>query len=255
ASSAGKACSVTPAMSHSGDSRRRSGTGGALLAMLACLTVAACAGPSSPAGPGSSVALATPGQPATPKTLVIAVQSEPSGLNPYLTAGLELGGAAQADLIAHNYLVVNTDSGALRPQLAQSLISPSDGTWRLNGDGTMDTTWVLRSNEQWQDGAPFTAEDLRFTLAVYKDRAVPSKPGALGSSANVLSAMQSAETPDERTFLIHWSSIFANADQAPNLVPLPEHLLAETYEQDKQNFVNSPYLGGQFIGLGPYRLT
>lgn len=44
-----------------------------------------------------------------PKTLIIALQTEPSALNPFLTAGATAGGAAQAYLITHNYLVVATD--------------------------------------------------------------------------------------------------------------------------------------------------
>src|SRR5581483_593880 len=148
-------------------------------ALLGALLLAGCAqaptaGPSQVSG-GAAAAPAA----GAPKTLTVAVQTEPSGLNPYLTTGLTAGGAAQVYLIAHNYLVVTADDDSLVPQLAQSIISTEDGSWRVNPDGTMDTTWHLRPNERWQDGVPFTSDDLLFAFQVYKDPDVPSQAGVL----------------------------------------------------------------------------
>jgi peptide/nickel transport system substrate-binding protein len=67
--------------------------------------------------------------------------------------------------------------------------------------------------------------------------------------------MDSVEAPDPLTLVVHWSSVYTEADRAFGLIPLPRHLMESTYRNDKANFLNSPLLGPEFVGLGPYRLV
>lgn len=75
------------------------------------------------------------------------------------------------------------------------------------------------------------------------------------NSFQALSLMVAATAPDPLTFVVHWSSPYVKADEAQGLIPMPRHLLEETYRTDKANFANSPRLGAEFIGLGPHRLV
>jgi len=59
---------------------------------------------------------------------------------------------------------------ALEPQLAEAVPSIENGLWKLLPDGRMETTWKIRPNARWQDGAPFTADDVVFTARMLQDK-------------------------------------------------------------------------------------
>src|SRR5262245_34303885 len=113
--------------------------------MMLGILVSACAAqaPASPAG--GSVATDAPLAKA-PKKLTIAIQRE------YDTAD---GG--EGAYLMRDALVFNRE-GVQVPQIATELISVEKGTWRINADGTMDTTWKIRPNVKWHDGTPFTSD-------------------------------------------------------------------------------------------------
>lgn len=153
------------------------------------------------------------------------------------------------EFIVHNYLVVRNDRDEFVPQLAAEQLSVEKGTWRINADGTMDTTWRLLPNVKWHDGTPFTSEDLVFSFNAYKDPELPSRFGS------ALRDMESASAPDPQTLVVHWRRPFATANEAPALLPMPRHLLEDAYLNDKANFGNNPKLQHQFVGLGAYKLV
>ena len=184
-----------------------------------------------------------------PKIVTLAVLREPTSFVQDFTGGNSTaGGAIHIPHLAHDQLVIMNDKGIWQPLLAAGQISIENGSWRLNPDGTMETIWKIRPNVRWHDGAPFTSEDLLFSFTVYKD---PELPNMFG---NVLRVMDSATAPDPHTFVIHWSDVFVRANEAQALIPLPKHLLEETYRTDKGNLQNSPRLTTEWVGLGPYRL-
>jgi len=151
--------------------------------------------------------------------------------------------------ILHNYLVLRNDRDEFVPQLAVEQISVDKGTWRVNADGTMETTWRIHPNVKWHDGTPFTSADLLFTFTAFKDPELPSRFGS------ALREMESASAPDPQTLVIHWRRPLATANEAPALNPMPKHLLEEAYLNEKASFGNNPRLLHQFVGLGPYRLV
>lgn len=220
-----------------------------LFSMLSLVLIAAAC--IAPAGrqqaPGEGTGQGQSSQ--TPRRLTVAIQQEPAGFNRDLMLSVRTGGNEQVLHIAHNNLVVVNAKGTRIPQLATELISLEKGTWRVNPDGTMDTTWKIRPNARWHDGTPFTSSDLQFSLTVYKD---PDVPNAAGGP---VALMESATAPDPQTFIVHWSSTFVDADAALGLIPLPRHVLEDAYRRDKTGFASSPHLTTEFVGLGPYRLT
>jgi ABC-type transport system substrate-binding protein len=218
------------------------------LALLMLITLAAC-GPAVPqSAPGGQ-----PGQAvltAARKTLTIGVQREPADLGVLFGQGTATtaGGAGSVKVIAHDKLAVEMDLDTWRPQLAQALPSIDAGTWRVNVDGSMDTTWRLRPNIRWHDGTPFTTDDLLFSFQIFMDPDLPS-----GQASRRFA--ESATAPDAETFIIHWSGTYVDADQGNISIVRPKHILEDLYLQDKDAFTNSPWFTTEFVGLGPYRLV
>lgn len=221
-----------------------------LLAVVGLVTLlAACA----PAGFERGATLAGQDQPRAPKVLTIGIQREPRTMHSDLAQGGDSGaaGVGAIRVIPHNLLVIHNDRDAFVPQLAAEELSVERGTWVVNSDGTMVTTWRLRPNIKWHDGAPFTSADLLFSYTVYRDPDIP-----VGTAAGTaLRLMERVDASDPLSFVIYWSKPFVRADEALGLIPMPRHALEELYRTDKANFPNSPLFNTEFLGLGAYRLV
>jgi peptide/nickel transport system substrate-binding protein len=217
------------------------------MALVIAMLLVGCAAPASPP-PSSAPAPAEAPRPAPPKNLVIGIVDEPEDM---LGLNGSRGGFKHVAPMAHDRLVYQDDVGDLHPMLATEVISVEKGTWRANADGSMDTIWKLRPGIKWQDGTPFTSADLLFTFNVRKDPAA----GILLQESGRLELMESASAPDPLTFVVHWTSLYAQASLGDGLPALPKHLLESTYENNKANFINDPRLLDEFVGLGPYRLA
>jgi peptide/nickel transport system substrate-binding protein len=224
-----------------------------LIAVISiALLVIGCAPQPAPSGgaqPGAG-ALSQPAPqaaPAAPKRLTIALAREVGALVRGFGGGLSSDAGAARDM-AHDYLVQLDAAGNIIPRVATEVISVQTGTWRTNPDGTMDTTWKLRPNVFWHDGTPFTAADILFAVQAFRD------PQATPPDGQANRLMESVTAPDPLTVEIHWNQIYVDANQAPNLTPLPKHLLEEVFNADKDAFYGSPYLSTEFVGLGPYKV-
>jgi peptide/nickel transport system substrate-binding protein len=219
-----------------------------LIVLAAVVLASACAGRGPEVAPAVMTSAEAPAQPKGPVTMVLAVQNEPINFMAVPYGGSpSQGGTQHGRYVVHNFMVVQDEAGAWIPQLAVEKPAVEKGTWVVNSDGTMDVTWRIHPNVKWHDGTPFTSEDLAFTLMVKTDREMPWPRGTER-------LVSSSSTPDPHTFVMHWSSLFNQADETPIVEPLPKHLLLEPYLADKQNLGAHPYLSTQFVGLGPYRL-
>lgn len=212
------------------------------LSVFVIALVVGCA----PAGPGQTSGGERQAAPQAPKILNITMGRDGNVTDFPGTVGTNTAGIGN---IVHNYLVVRDETDEFIPQLAVEQLSVEKGTWRVNADGSMDTTWKIHPNIKWHDGTPFTSADLLFTLSVYRD---PEMPSIFGTA---ISAMESASAPDPYTLSIHWKRVFGTANQAPALFPMPKHLLEPVYLNDKANFGTNTLLSYQFVGLGPYRIA
>lgn len=63
----------------------------------------------------------------------------------------------------------DTEKYQLLPWIAEDLPSLDRGSWRVNPDGTMVTTWRLRPIIRWHDGTAFHAEDFVFGWQAFTD--------------------------------------------------------------------------------------
>jgi peptide/nickel transport system substrate-binding protein len=219
--------------------------------LVLTLAVTACGTPPGDAGRDGPAARTRASD--GPRTLVMVDRHEPQGL---LEKILAAGTSGTARRLFNAYLAVNDERGTPMPYLAESLPELDTDTWRVFPDGRMETTYRLRPNLTWQDGAPLSADDFVFAFAVYSD-------ASLGIfSATPQNLVDEVQAPDPRTVLIKWRSTFPDAgDLTGNtLEPLPRHLLEQAYLPVKQDpaardsFLNLPFWTTQYIGAGPFRL-
>jgi peptide/nickel transport system substrate-binding protein len=226
--------------------------------VVVTLVVSACA-PSTqttappPAGqPGEAARPA-----AAPKRINAAIRGDPKTLNENVNiaaGGSSSAGVRELEVMVNAGLLVLDTSGELRPELAEAAPTLENGNWKLLPDGRMETTWKLKPNLKWHDGAPLTADDFLFTTMLAQDRALAM------AQDQAFSFVDTIEAPDPQTLHVTWKSTYVDADKLftpinnNRRVVLPKHLLEPAYLEDKANFTASPYLSSQYVGAGPYRL-
>jgi peptide/nickel transport system substrate-binding protein len=165
---------------------------------------------------------------AAPRTdLVIGIQLEPTNLDP--TAG----GAAAAirsvtDLNIYNGLTRIDKDGAVQPDLATS--------WDISPDG-LTYTFHLKTGVKFNDGTPFSADDVKWTLD--RDRGADSK----SSQKQLFADIASVDVVDPATVKVTLSApqggFLYNMGWADAVIVSPK--TAETN-------VTNP------VGTGPYQL-
>ncbi len=217
--------------------RTRAATMALLLGMLA----SACAS-TPPAARMSSVATPTRQSP----TLVFIARGEPENLS----AGAQVGVSSSTTFRFFNATISQRDGqGTPRPQLATVLPELNTESWQVSTDGRMQTTYRLKPNLTWQDGKPFTAEDLAFTWTVLKRPEL----GVSGDFPQRL--MEQVETPDPLTFVVRWSQSYPTADLLEAFVPLPRHILEPLYAELRPDaWVTMPFWTRDYVGLGAFKL-
>lgn len=150
-------------------------------------------------------------------------------------------------------LAVRDNASQTQTQMAQTLPQLNTESWTVSPDGRMETTYALRPNLSWHDRRPVTAEDFVFAWRVY------AEPG-LGFYAKPQDQMAEVLALDPQTVVIRWRSLYADAGELGlDFVPLPRHLIDDSYAAykqsgDAQGFLNQPYWTTSFMGVGPFRL-
>src|SRR5579871_2886161 len=219
----------------------------AFMLMVFLSVGAACGSPPTSPGGTDSITGGAQGD----KLLHVSIQAQPTTFIASVTGGVTAaGGRIQVTALAHDWLTFTEVDGTPRPSLATELPSLDRGTWVLNADGSMVTTWQLRPGVTWQDGAPFTADDLVFGWQLVTAPNSPAQGSAEARAAGTVEAL------DPLTLRITWRSVLPSADAlGPGTIePLPRRLLAGAL-QDPSLLLGNPYFNGQFIGLGPFRVV
>jgi peptide/nickel transport system substrate-binding protein len=158
----------------------------------------------------------------------------------------------------HSNGLVTSDVSTRRPvgRLAAKVPSLDDGSIALLPDGRMRVVYQLRQGITWQDGAPFSAQDLTFSYRLNSDAGIPS------GQRDTINQMESVEAPDDGTFIIYFKGPYylgGSLGMRP-FWPQPRHLLGEAYERylttrNPDEVVNLPYWSADYVHLGPFRLT
>ncbi len=220
----------------------------ASIAILSTLMLAACAPARSPSGESARQA---DGAPTTPKSLTLPLEGEPR--DSFVTSIFGGSGTIAGDLkpAVHQPLANYDERGDIHPRLAVGLPTIENGLWVVRPDGTMQTTYRIRNDVTWHDGAPLTARDFVFGWTVARDPEVPMSSRFLSSQIGRI------DTPDDFTLIFEWTKTYplAGAIVEDDLGPLPAHILETTYRNEKDQLANQPFWRQEFVGVGPYRLA
>ncbi len=178
-----------------------------------------------------AAALLAAGGAASAQNLSIAFADPISSVDPELN-----NHAGDRSLALHFWdsIVNSRDGGKLEPALASSWKALDDKTWEFK----------LRSDVKWQDGTPFTAQDIVFSF-----QRARNVPGSVASYAGALRTVESTTAKDAHTVVIKTNT------PNPNL-PLD---IASIYivskhvgEKSKTEDYNA---GRAVVGTGPYVFT
>jgi ABC-type transport system substrate-binding protein len=121
--------------------------------------------------------------------------------------------------VFHAALVQHDERERPQLQLAEAFPQLNTDSWKVFPDGRMETTWRLRPNLTWHDGAPLAADDfvlsLQYSKATRSDRHIE---------------VDDAVALDSRTLVVRYKLPFSDAN-AIDLQPLPRHILGQPLEQ------------------------
>jgi peptide/nickel transport system substrate-binding protein len=167
------------------------------------------------------------------KTLKIATQSydfAQSGFNPYNghpNAGIQ-------GLVYENLYFVNVNDGSFTPMLATNY------SWN---SGNTQVTFTIRQNVKWNDGKPFTANDVAFTFNTMKQYPAADTNG-------VWSYLNSVTAPDANTVVMTFQKAYPPelVTIAGHVYIIPQHVFANAGDPTK-------YLTDKPVGTGPFTLT
>jgi peptide/nickel transport system substrate-binding protein len=206
----------------------------------------ACAPAGSP-GDGRGTGSAAPA--AQPKSITFGVRYE---LISGQTKALNNSNSDAQKRLFNASLALMDGKGQIQPYLAEALPQLNSEGWRVNPDGTMVTTYRLRSNLTWHDGQPLSGDDFVFAYSVYA-----SKAGLALFLPAPQDRISEVVAPDSRTLVIHWRSPFpdAGALRYDHFDPLPRHILGPIVDlQDGDALGNLPFWTRDYVSSGPFRI-
>lgn len=220
--------------------------------VLGAVVLVGCGAP-----PGRSPSAGSPGAAANPenaqprtRTVTIAIGAEVNSLATKFETGNTF--ASEFHFMTNSPLALRNAQGVASPLLAADLPSRDNGTWTVNPDGTMATTWRIKPNARWHDGQPVISKDFVFAHRVYLDDAMPVRDRLPEQF------MQRIESLDDKTFVIHWKTPYPRAGELASreLEALPDHVMGSLYAAgDSEAFVNQPFWSStDYVGNGPFRL-
>src|SRR5438105_15505813 len=169
------------------------------LLVIFTLILTACGGNSTTSSTGSKAVL---------KVAAQSYDFAQSGFNPFNThtnAGIQ-------GLVYETLYFVNVNDGSFTPMLA------TDYKW--NSDNTQ-VTFTMRQNVKWNDGKPFSADDVAFTFNMMKQF-----PAA--DSLGVWSFLKDVTAPDANTVVMTFQKAYPPVlvNIAGHVDIIPKHVFA-----------------------------
>lgn len=223
------------------------------LALL--IGVAGCAPTSTAPLAGTDGGSSLAAGPRAPKRITAAIRGDPHTVYQKLNPRSNIPGIDALEQLVASGLTVADAHGNRQPDLAEAVPTIENGLWKVFPDGRMETTWILKPGLMWQDGRPFTTEDLVFTARMVQDKELP----IFGHLA--YTSLEGVEAVDGRTVTAKWKAPYIEADGffaygsgTAFGLPVAKHLLEAAYLEDKERFLDHPYWSTDYVGTGPYQL-
>jgi len=115
-------------------------------------------------------------------------------------------------------------------------------TARRTSNGGKTITYTLREGVKFHDGSDLTAEDVKFSLELYKDT-------GLSLFASFFGPLETVEAPNSTTVVAHFSGT-PTLDPTVGAVIVPKSVFGGMSREDIEQFGNE-----QMIGSGPFELV
>ena len=173
-------------------------------------------------------------KPAYGDTLVTASIADAHNLIPWLAG--DGASISVANLILNSLLGYDGDY-ELYGDLAER--------WDVSDDG-LTLTFHLREGVKWQDGAPFTADDVMYTYERLIDPDTPTP------YSEAYKQVKSAEVIDPFTFHVTYDKPYCPALESWTLAIVPKHLLERQLSGETE--ISKVPLTREPVGTGPYRI-
>lgn len=204
--------------------------------------------PSEAAAPSASAAATpAPGEPTRAETLIVKAFRKPDALvgNHYIASSDALISDGIHQLVNEPLFYFDYKTGQSVPWVAKG--------YEYNADNT-EITIHLRDGVKWQDGQPFTADDVVFTMEQILKAKAPYR------AANIQASVASAAAVDPQTVTIKLKAAnprFVQTDLSAyiytaNFTPVPKHVFEG---QDFETFAFYDPAKGWPFGTGPYKLS
>ncbi|NPV87051.1 MAG: peptide ABC transporter substrate-binding protein [Anaerolineae bacterium] len=210
------------------------------------LLAAACAPQAQPpepqpAAPSAPEAPAAPSEQPAPSeggggTVVLLIPEEPPTLNLYLTNASVI--EQTADATSTTSLSDINEKGEFVPALAEAIPTVENGG--LSAD-YLTVTWKLKPGLKWSDGTPLTADDVKFTYEAI------SNPASGAVFAEGFDLIESLETPDERTVVIHYRQPFTGYARQFAYGIFPRHAAGTPETMTTWEWNRKPVSAGPFV--------
>ena len=168
-------------------------------------------------------------------TYVEGVAGSVSAINPILCQYNQV----DQDLVSLVFSgLTTTDArGVIIPDLAER--------WEISADG-LRYTFHLRSGVRWQDGAPFTSTDVKFTIQAMQDPEYQGPP----ELSNLWRPVK-VDTPDALTVVFTLPEPFSPFLEYTTQRLLPSHLLATVAPK----LLPTSEFNARPVGTGPYKVV
>lgn len=170
-------------------------------------------------------------------TAIIGLGAEPQGFNAALTSATP--DTITSCMVYEGLVTVSVTDGReqIEPLLAQS--------WDVSEDGRVYTFHLREAN--WQDGKPFTSEDVRYTLEEVASKFSPMFSTQVGAN------LDGVDTPDERTAVVRLKEPYAPLLKTLNCTYsapiLPAHVFRGT------DVATNPATTQKPVGTGPFQFA
>jgi peptide/nickel transport system substrate-binding protein len=174
-------------------------------------------------------------------TLRLLFWQAPTIINPHLSIGTK---DLSASRIVYEPLASFDKDGRLIPLLASEIPSRENGGVPADG---RSVTWKLKQGIKWADGAPFTADDVRFTFQYASNPAVGTTTSA------TYDVVRDVQVIDDHAVTVHfkgpnpaWALPFVGV----NGMIIPRHLFQDYNGANAQESPNNLLA----VGTGAFRV-